>query len=221
MLRTLQEEDKIKWLDFVQPLLHAYNCMKNDTAGFSPYQLMFRRQPSLPIDVAFGIKPEGEKRVSHVDYVKKLQESLQESYKIAVEYSKKTVLRNKQRYDLKVRESTLQAGDRVLVKNVGIRAKHKIADRWSKTIYQVVDVQIADSPVYVIKSLTNEGPERTLHRDLLLPCGFLTPTYSSDEDNRMEGKEKTTCSREPEDDDEQAYDSDGEPDFYFPPKNAG
>ncbi|ROL46694.1 hypothetical protein DPX16_12587 [Anabarilius grahami] len=36
----------------------------------------------------------------------------------------------------------------------------------------------------------------------------------------MEGKEKTTCSREPlivpEDDDEQAYDSDGEPDFYFP-----
>lgn len=219
MLRTLQEEDKIKWLDFVQPLLHAYNCMKNDTAGFSPYQLMFRRQPSLPIDVAFGIKPEGEKRVSHVDYVKKLQESLQESYKIAVEYSKKTVLRNKQRYDLKVRESTLQAGDRVLVKNVGIRAKHKIADRWSKTIYQVVK-QIADSPVYVIKSLTNEGPERTLHRDLLLPCGFLTPTYSSDEDNRMEGKEKTTCSREPlivpEDDDEQAYDSDGEPDFYFP-----
>lgn len=134
-------------------------------------------------------------------------------------YIKKTALRNKQRYDLKVRESTLQAGDRVLVKNVGIRGKHKIADWWSKTICQVVK-QITDSPVYAVKPLTTDGPERNLHRDLLLPCGFLTPTNSSDEDNRMEGKEKITCSGEsptvPEDDDEQVCDSDGEPDFYFP-----
>lgn len=189
MLGTLQEEDKTKWREFVQPLVHAYNCTKNDTTGFFPYQLMFGRQPSLPIDVAFGIKPEGEKRISHVEYVKKLQESLQKSYKIAVEYSKKTALRNKQRYDLKMRESTLQAGDRVLVKNVGIRGKHKIADRWSKTIYQVVK-QITESPVYVVKPLTTDGPERTLHRDLLLPCGFLTPTNSSEEDNRVEEKKK-------------------------------
>lgn len=45
---------------------------------------------------------------------------MEESYRLAVEHSDKTALRNKQRYDLKVRESTLQAGDRVLVKNVGI-----------------------------------------------------------------------------------------------------
>ncbi len=219
MLGTLQEEDKIKWRDHVQHLVHAYNCTKNDTTGYSPYQLMFGRQPSLPIDVAFGIKPEGEKRVSHAEYVKKLQESLQESYKIAVECSKKTALRNKHRYDLKVRESTLQAGDRVLVRNVGIRGKHKIADRWSKTIYQVVK-QITDSPVYVVKPLTTDGPERTLHRDLLLPCGFLTPADSIDEDNRVERKERTTRPREsqtvPEDVGEPMYNDDGEPDFYFP-----
>ncbi len=89
MLGTLQEEDKIKWRDHVQHMVHAYNCTKNDTTGFSPYMLMFGRQPSLPIDVAFGIKPEGEKKISHAEYVKKLQESLQESYKIAVECSKK------------------------------------------------------------------------------------------------------------------------------------
>ncbi len=79
MLGTLQEEDKIKLRDHVQHLVHAYNCTKNDTTGFSPYQLMFGRHSSLPIDVAFGIKPEGEKRVTHAEYVKKLQESLQES----------------------------------------------------------------------------------------------------------------------------------------------
>lgn len=96
MLGTLQEENKIKCCDYVQPLVHAYNSTKNDTTGFSPYQLMFGRQPSLPVDVAFGIKPEGEKRVSHAEYIKKLRESLQESYKIAVEYSRKTASCNKQ-----------------------------------------------------------------------------------------------------------------------------
>ncbi len=120
---------------------------------------MFGRQPSLPIDVAFGIKPEGGKKVTHSDYVKNLQESLRESYQTAVEHSQKTAFRNKQRYDLKVRESTLHAGDRVLVKNVGIRGKHKLADRWSNTIFQVVK-QINESPVYVVKPLTTSGPEK-------------------------------------------------------------
>lgn len=62
MLGTLEEEDKVRWRDHVQPLVHAYNCTKNDTTGFSPYQLMFGRQPSLPIDVAFGITPEGGRK---------------------------------------------------------------------------------------------------------------------------------------------------------------
>lgn len=195
MLGTLEEEDKVRWRDHVQPLVHAYNCTKNDTTGFSPYQLMFGRQPSLPIDVAFGIKQEGGKKVTHTEYVKKLQESLCESYRIAVEHSEKTALRNKQRYDLRVRESTLHVGDRVLVKNVGIRGKHKIADRWSNTIFQVVK-QINESPVYVVKPLTTNGPEKTLHRDLLLPCGFLTSTNPTDESDREERKEKISCPKE-------------------------
>ena len=38
--------------------------------------------------------------------------------------------RHKTVYDLRVRESQLQPGDRVLVRNVGVRGKRKIADRW-------------------------------------------------------------------------------------------
>lgn len=94
--------------------------------------------------------------------MKKLRETQEESYRLAVEHSDKKALRNEQRYDLKVRESILQAGDRFLVKNVGIRGKHKIADKWSQTVHEVVR-HISDSPVYVVAPLTSEGPERTLH----------------------------------------------------------
>ncbi|XP_024658169.2 retrovirus-related Pol polyprotein from transposon opus [Maylandia zebra] len=192
MLGTLQEDDKLKWRDHVQPLAHAYNCTKNDTTGYSPYQLMFGRQPNLPIDVAFGLNVSRQDSVTHSEYVKKLRESLQESYKLAVEHSEKAALRNKSRYDLKVRESTLEVGDRVLVKNVGIRGKHKLADRWSQTVYKVVK-QLNDSPVYVVAPLKSDGPERTLHRDLLLPCGFLScsapiePSHGSQEKETPKG----------------------------------
>lgn len=175
MLGTLEEGDKVRWREFVQPLVHAYNCTKNDTTGYSPYQLMFGRQPRLPVDIAFGLSPEGSSKLSHSEYVKKLTESLTESYRLATEHSLKNALQNKQRFDRKVRESTLVAGDRVLVRNVGIRGKHKIADRWSETLYTVVR-QIQDSPVYVVVPEHTSGPERVLHRDLLLPCGFLPST---------------------------------------------
>ncbi|KAK7879131.1 hypothetical protein WMY93_034090, partial [Mugilogobius chulae] len=175
MLGTLEEEDKTRWREFVQPLVHAYNCTKNDTTGFSPYQLMFGRQPHLPIDLAFGLNTERCAKLSHSEYVKKLAENLTESYRLASEHSRKQALQNKQRFDNKVRESTLTAGDRVLVRNVGLRGKHKIADRWSKTVYTIVK-QIPDLPVYVVIPENSNGPERVLHRDLLLPCGFLPST---------------------------------------------
>lgn len=37
----------------------------------------------------------------------------------------------------------------------------------------VVLRRCGDLPVYIVRSEAGEGPQRTLHRDLLLPCGFL------------------------------------------------
>lgn len=98
MLGTLQEEDKVKWRDFVQPLVHAHNCTKHDTTGYSPYQRMFGR-PNLPIDIAFGLNSDGRGKESHIQYDKRLRESLLESYKIATDNSAKSALHNKQRFD--------------------------------------------------------------------------------------------------------------------------
>lgn len=65
------------------------------------------------------------------------------------------------------------------MRNVNIRGKHKLADRWEQRIHVVV-TRIGNSPVYVVKPETGEGPSRTLHRDLLLPCGFLSANESQE-----------------------------------------
>ena len=56
MLGTLTPEQKKDWKSHVSAMVHAYNCTKNAATGFSPYYLLFRREPRLPVDVEFGLQ---------------------------------------------------------------------------------------------------------------------------------------------------------------------
>lgn len=66
------------------------------------------------------------------------------SYKVATENAKKTANRNKARFDKHV-DSILKEGDRVLVRNVRLRGKHKLADRWESEVYVVLRQSGADT----------------------------------------------------------------------------
>lgn len=156
----------------MKPLVHAYNCTRNDTTGYSPYELLFGRQPALPVDFVLGTNPTGGSCSTHSEYVRNLRQRLQESYTLAADRARKRGEQNKTRFDAKVRAAELVVGDRVLVRNVNIRGKHKLADRWERTIHVVVK-RVNGGPVYMVKPERGNGPHRTLHPDLLLPCGFL------------------------------------------------
>ena len=52
MLATLEPDKKADWKSHVPALVHAYNCTQHDTTGFSPYFLMFGRDPRIPLDLA-------------------------------------------------------------------------------------------------------------------------------------------------------------------------
>lgn len=99
MFDTLKEQDKSRWHDFVKPLVHAYNCTKNDVTGFTPYELMFGRQPRLPVDLAFGLPVEKPVHESHSKYVQNFKARLEESYRIATHNASKSAMRNKDRFD--------------------------------------------------------------------------------------------------------------------------
>lgn len=160
MLGTLKTSKKQHWRDFVKPLVHVYNCTKYDTTGFTPYELMFGWQPRLSIDLAFNVPLNRHQHKSHSKYVQTLKNHLQESYQLATKNAAKTAERNTIRFDKHVTESTLDVGDRVLVRNVRLRGKHKLADKWEGTVHVVVNRK-ADLPVYTVRPENQDGPLRT------------------------------------------------------------
>ncbi|KAJ8011109.1 hypothetical protein DPEC_G00054770 [Dallia pectoralis] len=167
---------------------------------------MFGRQPRLPVDLAFGL-PVNHQSGSHSQYVRNLKSQLENSYKVATENAKKTASRNKTRFDKHVVDSTLKEGDRVLVRNVRLRGKHKLADRWESDVY-VVQRQSGDVPVYVVKPETRDGPQRTLHRDLLLPCGFLPMTSTESKTNPSKAVRRPRTRQHPKNDGSDGADRD-------------
>ncbi len=81
LLGTLSDK-KEHWRKYVRPLVHAYNCTRNDTTGESPFLLMFGRQPRLPIDLCFGINPKGYNSKTHTHYVNELKRRLRYAYQL-------------------------------------------------------------------------------------------------------------------------------------------
>ena len=55
MLGALPTDNKINWQDLVSTLVHAYKCTTTRVTGFSPYFLMFGREPRIPADKTFGV----------------------------------------------------------------------------------------------------------------------------------------------------------------------
>ncbi|KAK7903917.1 hypothetical protein WMY93_016524 [Mugilogobius chulae] len=173
MLGTLEPKQKTRWKEHVKPLVHAYNCTRNEVTGYTPYELMFGRTPRLPVDLAFNLPVRETQHKNHMQYIKALKSRMEESFKIASKNAAKSADRNKARFDRRVRPSALEPGDKVLVRNVRLRGKHKLSDKWEEQVYVVVH-RAGELPVYKIKPENSDGPTRTLHRDLLLPCGFLS-----------------------------------------------
>ena len=173
MLGTLEVEKKQSWSRYISALVHAYNCTKHDSTGFSPYFLMFGREARLPVDLHFGVSPDGFTNTDHVKYVKGLREQLTRAYQLASDASARSACANKTRHDRRVRGNDLQSGDRVLVRNLGLKGKQKLADQWDSTVYIVTERISPDIPVYRVKPEMESGRVRTLHRNILLPIDYL------------------------------------------------
>ena len=174
MLGTLQPDQKANWKNHIGPLVHAYNSTKHETTGFSPFYLMFGREPNLPIDLVFGLN-QGQKSTSTSKYIEDLRQRLENAYEIANTAIKNNQGRQKFNYDMKVKGVSLHVGDRVLVKVVSFDGKHKIADKWEDQPYIIKEQPNKDIPVFKVQREDGQGRCKVLHRNLLLPIGSRLP----------------------------------------------
>ena len=194
MLRTLPEKAKSKWKDHLQKMTHAYNASINRSTGYSPYFLLYGRDPLLPIDLIFkSVLPQKEK--NYKSYVKEWKNAMECAYEIARKKSQNSVKANKRSYNRKAGHSVLSPGDRVLVRNVREKGgPGKLRSYWEKVIYRVVERK-GEGPVYVLQP--EEGGEvRCLHRNMLLPVdhelrfGKESKTDKKDKEPQVTEKDK-------------------------------
>lgn len=121
LLGTLEDKRKEEWRKYVRPLVHAYNCTRNNSTGEAPFLLMFGRQPRLLIGLCFGISPQGHDVATHSHYVRELKKRLRHAYQLTSSNAERRQKLNKRRWDAKVTALLLEVGDRVLVRNLSLR----------------------------------------------------------------------------------------------------
>ena len=68
ILNTLSSQQKKDWKAYVPALILAYNCTKNAATGYSPYFLIYGREPRLPIDIECGLLKDNQKVPQNKSY---------------------------------------------------------------------------------------------------------------------------------------------------------
>jgi len=209
MLGTLTAEQKSKWRDQLSHVVHAYNCMRHESTGFTPFELMYGRQPRLPVDIVFSLCSDTEQR-SYSDFVSELRKKMKTAYEIAEAKVQEMKERNKDSY--KSRGGAIRIGDRVLVKRLAFpEGKHKLSDKWEEEAYVVVGQMDPNLPVFDVRREHNPRGGRTkrLHRNHLLAIGSVQDVIDARDEMHLR-KDEEDREEEESDEEVQLYMSESE-----------
>lgn len=168
LLRTLPAEKKRRWPDHSKELCYAYNATPHSTTGYSPFYLMFGRDPRLPIDRL--VEPEENQGCQPNSWVTKHQTELRDAHQRTAARLAKEADTRKQKYDRnsRTKPQTIEVGHRVLVRDRTVRGRNKIQDQWGTRVHKVVDQ--LDNGAYVIEPADGHGGTRIVNRAELQMC---------------------------------------------------
>ncbi len=181
MLKTLNDTEKSNWKAHLSSLAFAYNSTVCKSTGYSPYYLMFGRNPILPIDLMFGIDTNTEQpenlQKSYEKFVVDWQKSITDAYAIVRQHAQKSGESGKKLYDKKCHGVEIVVGDRVLSRNREKGGTGKLRSYWENNVYVVVEKD-PKVPVFTIRTESVKTGRRKIttkrvHRNDLKLCNHL------------------------------------------------
>jgi len=118
MLKHMCDEKPKDWDRYIGPLLFAYREVKQDSLGYSPFELLYGRTVRGPMSILRELmtseKVEPEVKTIY-EYVLDLKDRLQTTCELAQIELQKSQIRQKKYYDSKTKVRTFEKGDEVFV----------------------------------------------------------------------------------------------------------
>ena len=136
LLITLEEYEKKKWPDYISQLVAFYNMSVHDTTGFSPFELLFGREPRLPVDPNQLEEEEG----SLEEWVEEWKERQKVIWQVAKKNEKKRKTVTRKARESKGERMDWEAGREVFLRNNAKIGRCKIQDEWGKERWKVIEV---------------------------------------------------------------------------------
>lgn len=127
---------------------------------------MFGQEPRLPVDFLLGQVPEPVGGEPH-EWIQENQAWLQVAFEGAQGRLRVAVERRKWNYDRHVRDVPLTEGQLVWLRDLTVRGRNKIQDRWGPVVYRVVRAPIGGGSVYTIAPVDDPTKARQVNRTLL------------------------------------------------------
>lgn len=115
------------------------NSTPHSSTGFSPFYLMFGREPRLPLDMFLGEKDEEWKAVMPSKWLADHRQRLRVAHHKAGETLRQQAQKRKQGHDQGNLQSDLRQGDLVITRR-HLPGRNKIQDFWGEEVFTVTSV---------------------------------------------------------------------------------
>ena len=139
MLSKYLSDSHSEWDRHLPLLMLGYRAQVHRSVGYSPFYLMFGREPRLPVDTELDV-PHVVRAKSAAAYVDELCDGLRDAYREALKSSDASHQRNKRLYDRRAHVHQYKVGDPVLVHRAAAKRGeyYKFRRPWVPAVVEAV-----------------------------------------------------------------------------------
>jgi len=171
LLVTLDERAKKKWPEHVSGLVSMYNTTPHASTGYSPFHLLFGREPKLPRDP----RDVSSKENTVDEWMGELGEIQETLWSLAKEVEFKRRTQTRKMRNKRARIPKWDVGQEVLLRNNVKIGRCKIQNRWQDDRWEVIEVLDPKVGLYRIRISDGDGTERIENRVNLRSAPDLKP----------------------------------------------